>query len=389
MKTLKLGPWPGGANNVASPELLPDGFVRELINIDASAQGVLAQRADAESILELPDTRHCVSVGFYVIVVCGQGLVSFDSRDGSNNTILGLIPGGPVSSVTLAGEAFLNIGGVLFRTDGVEARSWGANSPAYDIQAIPGNTTGIVKVAVTTGAKEESGGEVRTIRLENQGLRVTSSAPGVLTVYASPPNHDTLYSQGILMGGMVVDGAITQSERLVTGGLSPMPPCDTYATHNSVIVGAQGPFLFISEPMMPHLHDPATGFVTLDSDVVMLAGSAGGVFAATAHKTFFISGIDSDQISIREVLQLGAVAGTEVMLPTGLASWFTRYGQAVAGYDGDVTLPGRENFSPEIAASGSSGIIYHGGNEIAVTTMRGPVKSAGLSVGDFSDLELS
>lgn len=389
MKTLKLGPWPGGANNLSSPELLPDGFVRELINIDASAQGVLAQRAQAENILPISGVRSAINVGHYIVIACDKGLISYNTRDGSHETIGAPLPAGSISAVEHAGEAFMAVADRKIRTNGVSVREWGHASPSFSIAAIPGNLNGIVKVAVTSINDEESGSQIKIIRLKDQAVRISSAAAGVLRVYVSQPDQSTLYSQGVLIGSMAVNSVSDKDARLVTGNKIPMPTCGQYVSHHSMIIGSLDNFLFISEPMMPHLYDPVKGFISIESPITMIASTDGGVFVATDYKTYFLSGLEGADMNMREVLHVGAVKGTGSSLPEGIASWFTRYGQAIGTRDGSITLPSRNSYAPELADIGNSGLIYHGGNEIAITTMRGPAKSPSLSIGDFSDLEIN
>ncbi len=387
MQPTPVNPWPLGSNNTASPERLPEGFARELVNVDVSAQGVTTLRAKGELAVALDGMRHAVAAGRHLICACDAGLMAYDTDTGAASPIGDPLPPGRIAAAEHLGEAFICVVDTLLRCTGNGSRAWGRRQPAFSIEAVPGGMTGLVKVAVTAVGQEESGAQVQIIRLHDQAVQITSAESGVLRVYASQPDHETLYDQGVLVGSMTVNGVDDSGIRLTTAHKIPFPRSSMLASWRSQIVGADGPYVYLSEPMMPHLHDPVSGFIALEAPVTMLAPTEGGLFVATEHKTYFVSGLDGVEMSMREVLDLGAVENSGIRLPTGQAAWFTRYGQAVGSADGSIELLNRGNYSPELARQGAAGFISHNGNEIAVTTMRGPVQSNGLSVGDFSDLE--
>ena len=138
---------------------------------------------------------------------------------------------------------------------------------------------------------------------------------------------------------------------------------------------------------MPHLHDPIAGFFQYASPVNLLVATDGGVFIGTDDATFFLSGLENEPAQIL-ALNIGAIAGTGVALPDGRAAWFTRYGQAIGAADGSVALINSGKFSPDLAADGAAGLVEHNGNQMLVTTMRGPIRTSGLGVGFHHSLEI-
>ena len=54
--------WVKGANNIAKPERLPEGFVRELVNLDPAGGGQLEMRAGHARVLEAADMRLAVAL---------------------------------------------------------------------------------------------------------------------------------------------------------------------------------------------------------------------------------------------------------------------------------------------------------------------------------------
>ena len=72
----------------------------------------------------------------------------------------------------------------------------------------------------------------------------------------------------------------------------------------------------------------------------------------------------------------------------GRAAWMTPYGVALSNGQGAATLISQENFVPELATQGSSGIVEHNGNQQVVTTMTGARGANPLAAGDYYEAEI-
>lgn len=380
--------WAGGANNIAKPDRLPGGHVRQLVNLDASADGALSLRAGFEQVFEGDNVRGAGLAGDKILIVDDNGLTAFDARTGASAPVGGTIGPGPLACVTHNQQLYMTTPAQTWRYDGDALKQWGIAEPAVSFDVIPGPLTGQVKVAVTALGDdgEESGCEPYLFSLNNEAITVTSNDPRTLLFYASPPNHQALYRQARGAGPVTLTQVRDETERLTTAGLVPYPACALLCSHHGMIVGASDRFVVCSEPFMPHLYDPVQRFFVYDSPVTMLAATEGGVFVGTDHATYFVSALESAPAQ-RRVLDYGAVQGTGFNLPDGRAAWFTHYGQAIGNLDGTVALINDDRLAPEIATQGSAGIVEHNGNRMLVTTMRGPVRSAGLGIAFQHDLE--
>ena len=120
----------------------------------------------------------------------------------------------------------------------------------------------------------------------------------------------------------------------------------------------------------------------------MHASVGSGLFVATTSKTYFITGIGTDNLQQREVLGVGAAPGSAVDLPDGRVAWFTQYGQAIGSGDGAVALPNRASYAPEIGTVGAAGVLEHNGNQMVVTNMRGELQGNRLQARDYANLEV-
>ena len=389
--TTRTDNWAKGANNIAKPERLPAGFVRELVNLDPTEGGQLEMRASHARVLAADDMRLAVSLPGRVVYVDGGDIGCYSRQTDSAQVIGSITAGGDLSGAALFGQVYLSGTFDSLRTDGREVKPWAVPAPGFDVEVIDGALpAGIYKVAVTAfGADgEESGAEPLIVRLgEGKALRVLSSDPRSVRVYVSPANASTLYSQGPLIGGvMAITKVDDQSATLTTIGLVPMPACSILAAYHSVLVGASGRCVVFTSPMYPHLMDPVAGFFQYPEPPTVIAPTEGGVYVV-ADKTYFITGLDTSAPSQVAVLDLQAVPGS-ARLPDGRVAWFTRYGLAIGNAAGEVSLPNRQTYAPDLASAGAVGVLENNGIPMVVTTMHGTPSPNNLAVGDFAELEI-
>lgn len=150
---------------------------------------------------------------------------------------------------------------------------------------------------------------------------------------------------------------------------------------------ADGKTLWHTLPMSPHLLDKATSFFQYPSSISVVLQVDGGVFVC-ADKTYFLQAPGSSDVIQRKVLEHGAVSGTGSILPDGRATWMTQYGLAVGALDGSVTLLSQNNFVPEQASAGASGVIDHNGNQLVVTNFTGQRGPNPLAASDYYEAEI-
>lgn len=393
MNETRTDNWAKGANNIAKPERLPEGFVRHLVNLDPSAGGQLDMRAQSSKVLDAADMRLAVDMGSQIVYVDG-GLLGCYSKLTDSAEVIGSVDAvGEIAGVEYEGQVYLSTVRSSLRTDGVTVKPWAVPEPSFAVEVIQGDLpAGIYKFAVTAKGEdgEESGASPRLVRLlGGQAVRITTDDSRALTLYATVHDGASLFSQGPLIGGaMALTQVDDQRERLTTSGLVPMPHCSMLAAYNAQIVGVCERLMVFSSPLYPHLMDAVGGFIQYSAKPTMIAATDGGIYVAVGDETFFVTGTDSDKPSSRRVLGIGAAGNTSVQLPDGRAAWFTRYGQAIGDSTGVITLPNRDTYAPDLADIGAAGVLEHNGNSMVVTTMRGATKANNVATGDFADLEM-
>ena len=383
--------WSRGANNRAKASRLEEGFVRQLVNLDPSADGGLNLRAGYERVAYGENVRGAWAVAGEVVFVDGVQVLSY--RPGTNEVVaLGTLSSvAPLAGAVLNDQLYLSSATDSVRYGGDALKPWAVVAPDFSVEEIEGAMPpGIYKIAlVSTGSDgEESGAEPKLIRISRGGLRLTTTDDRPLRVYASVANGETLFYQGVLVAGALALTSVGDAtERCVTVGMRPLPACDELVAYHGVLLGRVGRYVFSTAPMTPHLCDPVSGFLQYGAEVKLLAATEGGVYIV-ADKTYFVQGVETSSPGQRAVLDFGAVEGSAVVLPDKRVAWFTRYGLAIGNANGEVSLPNLNDYAPDVAAEGASGVVEHAGNQMLVTTMRGVAAPNNLATGDFADLEI-
>lgn len=378
MSNPKIRNWAGGIDNVSPPDAIPEGYARALVNLDPTPGGHIALRAGAEQLLACDDCRGAFVVGRYLVIADGSSLSSIHLDTEAVDTFTDSLPAGPLAACELNGQLYLSTPTAQYRTDGVTLRRWDVQPPAFTVAELAGGTlAGQFKVAVTALGEdgEESGAVPVVLALDGARLQVRSDDPRPLRLYVSPADSASLYYQGQILGGVALLDALTDDKaRLTTAHLQSMPPAEQLVSHHSVLVGSVGPYVFLSEPMWPHLTNQATRFFQFGKDVQALVGTDGGVFVVLADSTFFISGIETDAPAQRELDCLGGTRGSGLRLPDGTGAWFSRHGLALAGADGSTAFPSRERHAPALAERAACGVLEHAGSSRVLVSLGGELR---------------
>ncbi|SFP39552.1 hypothetical protein SAMN05216229_102123 [Geopseudomonas sagittaria] len=369
--------WAGGIDNLSPADRIPDGYVRAMVNLDPLPGGGLGLRGGAEQLLACADCRGAFAVGRYLVIADGARLLSYSLDAGSVAELTASLPDGPLTASELNAQLYLSTPAAQYRTDGVRLVRWDVPPPAFTAAALPGGSlAGQYKVAVTALGEdgEESGAVPLVVTMDGARLQVISDDPRPLRLYVSPADSASLYYQGQILGGVALIEAPTDDKaRLTTAHLDTMPPSELLVSHHSVLVGAVGRYVFLSEPMMPHLTNPVTRFFQYGSDVQALVPTDSGVFVVLADRTYHLTGVETEAPSQRHIDNIGGLAGSGVALPDGTAAWFSRHGLVIGGSDGSTAAPSRSRHAPMQAERAACGVLEHQGVIRVVACLQGDV----------------
>lgn len=252
---------------------------------------------------------------------------------------------------------------------------------------------GFVRRAVTfTDADGREGGTDTPLLVtvpEGGALDVELPAPpegGRVNLYLGYPNSQTLYLQG--QGSAATPLRVTSlrddTRTLTTARLRAPVIGSVICAHGSQLAIAQGRVVWLTAPMRPHLLDPLRGFLQFPAEVGELMSDQTTLYVSS-DVSYSLSDVAGDTPSQREILNFPALRGSAVILPDERCAWMTRYGQAVSVGDGSggLQLVNRQHYAPDLTAQGAAGVIEHNGNQLIVTTTRGPQGANQLAATDF------
>lgn len=375
-----------GSNNIAKPERLPEGAVVDAVNMDFTVGGKAELRTGFDLVRSGSGIRAIYGAGDSLVLIAENRVIKID--EGQDQEIA-TISHGPVAATWHNSELFLNTEIDSLRISAT-SKPWAIHDPSFSLDIVSGNLpAGVYKIAVTAVEQDfESGCLPMVVTLDgSQDIRINVSDARTCRLYSSVANGQTLYHQGTAHTTNLLGLPVDDTARLETEHLYPLPFCSILCSHNSLILGARGNYLFHTRPMLSHLHNPEQDFFQFSAPITIIA-DAGEGFYVCADRTYYISGAGSAEVAQRVVLEFGAIEGTNITLPDGSASWFCEYGQVIAGEGGEVQLINRASYSPETAKAGAAGFLEHNGNQMIVTTMRGESNGSRLASSDHWKLEV-
>ncbi len=386
MPMVRLDNWTKGSNNIAHPSRLPQEFARKLLNMDVIPGGILTLRPSSVLEVETNNARAMCAIGQQLVYVDGADVCVLNTADGSTRVLHTMQSMAPVAMTEFLGKVLIKCGSEGYQYDGSTLLPWGNDVPVTTIQIVPGNLQpGIYRVGATVLDlnNHESGCDPVTVQVEaGQAIQIGTTSAGSFRFYASPANGKTLHFQGV-GSSLILNYVRGDTERLSTQNCTAMPEVSMLESSDTNVVGSLGHLLYVTSPMQYHLVNRVVGYISYAHDIAVIAPvNGGGVFVATEHETFFVSGAGTDQVAQEKVADFGAVPGTAVRLPSGDAAWFSRYGQVIGSAGGTITTPNKDTFAPNIGDAGSAGVLESSGRQAVVTSMRGHATFGGMAVQD-------
>lgn len=389
----KVADWAKGANNLNPKDRLPEGFIRHGVNVDPLPGGRMSLRSGFEAVYQGTAPRGVLALGDKLLIADGADLVEFNAQTGTSRVLRSIAGAGWFTGDVLNERLYFCTTNECLEYDGTEVRPWGVptftNQPGVTASGTGGLVAGYYQVALTlTDAWGREGGTDKPLVIyaeQNAALVISVPAPPpgyTVNLYVSSVNGSELYLQNVLSAAGTAEVGIVRDDvqRCNTVLLREPAPGHQVVAHNSVLAVASGPVVQMTRPMQPHLVDRVRGFLQYPADVNAMV-SAGALFVS-ADKCYALTNVETDGISQRVVLEYPAVSGTAVLLPDGRGAWMTQYGQAITNGD-NVELVNREAFAPARAESGAAGVLDSNGNQLVVTTLKGPGGANSLAAADF------
>lgn len=400
-----------GKDTVDAETALPEGALREALNVDLDRAGRIRRRPGY--------TPRYPGSGIHSLWASRGGRVLF----GEGGTLKELFPdwtsrdlrSGLDPTRTLTYE---EAGGVVYWSNGAEngrvlqdgtARPWGVPSPPGQptLSVAPAGAlpAGRYQVSVTFVADdgEESGATIASVIdvPEGGGIDLANIPQGPaarIRVYASPPNGDVLYQHLELPMGFVSARVVKtiRGRALETQLLDRVPAAQIVRFHAGRFWLAVGDLLFYTPAFRWGLHSPAA-FFQFAERIRVLEPVADGLYVV-AERTWFLSGVVPEQMSQTARHPGAGVEGTGITVPGryfglddavgDVAYWFGDRG-AMLGLPGGTVRPLMEDrVALSQYASGATLFRERQGIRQLVTALAGPGQGSGFGAADSAVAEV-
>jgi hypothetical protein len=402
MKTVKLGPFNGGINNVAPDHTLPKDdrrgihYLRDAVNVDVTNTGTLRRRAGFAKQYAGADVTSAWSDGKSAYVVDAGVLKTLtpDANGGLLETTVTNTDGANLAR----GAAFvktplglvLSDGFNLYRVKDGALKLMTLDPPSFVAEASSSLAPQDFLVTVT---RTVDGVESAPAMLQHLTgaypitVEIPASAVGATTLYVSPANGASVYRYGTLVAtSTTLFGDVALKDAPLTLGLQNMVAGSRLYMAFGRLWSVQGNTVFYSDPYRFALRTP-TNFVMLpDSVSVFHPVNTGFVVATTSEIGFVFSG-NPGEFAYRTLLPYGAVFGTDVVDFDNGVFLMTARGLVKVSQDGQAENIHEGKVAVDRATSGASGIVDRDGHASVVTSLFRPELSR-TAASSFMDAEI-
>lgn len=319
---------------VAGIDLLSDetallkGAVRSAVNVDIGREGRFQRRSGY--------ARHVAQPGMHSLFYAAQKGWTLVARDSTlyrldmdsyaQTTLATLNSSDMVMYTEYNGNLYFTNRTTLgwVPSDSTTARTVGVPVPTTPTlsAADGGLTPGKYGAVITfTDDRGEEGGasELQVIDLSaGGGIRLSNLPQRIgwtLSAYVTSADGDVLRRAAsfpaVFPTYVVADPS--QGGEVDTQFLIPLPPGDTVRWHNGRLFTAKDGALCFSEPLRPHLHNPAHGVIPFSGHIAFVESVGDGIYVGDSRGVWFLSGNDPVKFEFARVSANRAVTRSSIM----------------------------------------------------------------------------
>lgn len=363
--TAPIGPFVGINNRLPDHQLgvvergrKAGDYLRNAVNVDLTAAGTLQRRKGSTLVVPGSDCHSLWSDGEKAFYVDGTNLKRFTGEV----VATGLAYGRPVSFCKAPTSDVIWTDGVRLEAIGKGSLAVPTPNPAPTVTASTGGAlhAGHYQVCITAVAADgrESGSTWPVqVQVQDSGRIEVSGLPGTLVnIYVSPLNGDTLYlTASTTASSYIIPVMGVQGAQCPTLNLRPLPSGRFVCEYHGRLLVADASGLYYSEPWAYGLYNPLRGYIPL-AGITLLEPGQTGVYVATADKTYWLSGLDVDQVErVVELLPYGAIEGSAAHIENSNdIAWFSSRGLVIGTQDGQVKNMQEENVAVGAAQAGAT-----------------------------------
>lgn len=408
MSSSKSFPLPVNGIDVLSEETsLQKGTAREAVNVDIDRTGGFARR-DGFVAAEESGRLHSL----YYAAQKGWTLIGEDNRlyrlntETFTRTLLYTFGSPePFSYMEYNGNIYCsNRSGMCWvPSDSVDARRVGLPPPDAPIlsQAVGGLDPGHYGVCITMldSRGEESGAStVGTLEVTTGALRLhglPQSLNHTVVVYMTSTNGDVLreVTRFPAVFPLMDVSELAQGAQCDTQHLKPMAPGEFVRWLNGRIYTARDGVLYFSQPMRPHLYNPAHGLIPFSGHIAFIEAVADGLFVGDSRGVWFVDGADPSKASTRLVSQNRAIRRSSITVPSQyfdpevvqqnshVAMWLGTTGHTVGMPGGGVAELNSTRVRVDHGVAGRSAFLLRNGRKQVISLVNSlPTAAKGVAL---------
>lgn len=320
-----------GVDLLSSETALIKGSVRSAVNIDIGRAGRYARRKGYSSVLNetgLHSVYYAPQKG-WTVVGYNDELHKYNAGNGTTTYLAQLNSPDPLTYTEYNGNLYFSsrstLGWVPGNSD--EARQVGVPTPAAPTLTtqtsgglLPGKY-GVVITMVDDRGEESGACAVQTIDLPDGGGIRLSNLPerleSTVFIYVTGADDDRLRlvatPPAVFPTYLISD--IAKGSGCDTQHLIPMPPGEMVCWHNGRLVTANNGAVRFSEPLRPHLHNPAHGVLPFSGYISFIESVGDGMYIGDSRGVWFLNGKDPVKTELRRVSSCRAVHRSSIMVP--------------------------------------------------------------------------
>lgn len=323
--------FPAGLDNRARESALPGGSLRVCQNLDVTKEGNLLTRQGLRRVAAGGcHSFYGVPYGDFALCVQSGALMRFD---GTTLTALRSVhPNAAMSYAALNSDVFFTNGYEQGRvTASGDLALWGLPTPpspacqATDSGGMRAGTVRVTQTAVVGGMESGAPEPVSVTVPDGGGVRVTVPTGASFAVYATEVDGDLFRRAAIVASGeSVIIGAGFSGKPLDSlFAVKPLPG-QFITAHRGRLWVASGSVVWFTDTLSPHWLFPHEGYYAFEASITLLAAAEDGLYVGTAERVFYLQGSKPSEMTLRPVLQRGAIFGsgtndipTDVLLGQG------------------------------------------------------------------------
>lgn len=407
---IELGVSPKGINNIEKETSLPEGFIRDCVNLDIDNQGKKKIRSGYTKIYSGTSVHSLsgdeISAGKYFIE---NGSLK---RLNNDNTAYTIQSG--LSADTRRKMYYVQMGNRVYISNGYNTGciindvfyTWGVpnpiSGPTGTISSGYWDSGRYLVKYVNMKNSEESGAskEVAFTLTDDQKITLTSvpqtSGIDYVRVYSTLPNGTNFYWQADIPYGITTWNLPKPqlNKELEVDNLYPAPAGHIITDYNSRIYIAHNNRLYWTEALRWGLYH-YNNYIEFPERITVLISVSDGIFVVS-DKTYFLKGNEPKDFTLDDIYPYGAIEGTQYKSYSNnhkidenfgyysgpIAVWASNKGIVFGKNGGEVIPVTEKKYALAEYNSGATGFLEHEGVKKLITSLTQKGDSSGLKVTD-------